>query len=76
MAVCQSLNGLTDATLSGASSLPQFDSRVSAQSQWREYEGGDHAIMVGSVKNLIVPQQNAAPLVYCRGKMGALPMLA
>lgn len=30
---------------------------------WREYEGGDHAIMVGSVKNLIVPQQNAGPLV-------------
>jgi 3-hydroxy-9,10-secoandrosta-1,3,5(10)-triene-9,17-dione monooxygenase reductase component len=32
--------------------------------------------MVGSVKNLIVPQQNAAPLVYCHGKMGALPMPA
>ena len=30
---------------------------------WREYEGGDHAIMVGAVKNLIVPQQTAAPLV-------------
>jgi len=43
---------------------------------WREYEGGDHAIMVGSVKNLIVPQQNAGPLVYCHGKMGALPMPA
>jgi hypothetical protein len=49
---------------------------VSAPSQWREYEGGDHAIMVGSVKNLIVHQQNAAPLVYCHGKMGALPMPA
>jgi hypothetical protein len=49
---------------------------VSAPSQWRKYEGGDHAIMVGSVKNLIVHQQNAAPLVYCHGKMGALPMPA
>lgn len=43
---------------------------------WREYEGGDHAIMVGSVKNLIVPAQNAGPLVYCNGKMGALPVEA
>lgn len=43
---------------------------------WREYEGGDHAIMVGAVKNLIVPQHEAGPLVYCNGKMGALPALA
>ena len=43
---------------------------------WREYEGGDHAIMVGAVKNLIVPQQQTSPLVYCRGKMGALPAFA
>ncbi|MFJ7311585.1 flavin reductase family protein [Pseudomonas sp. NPDC098747] len=43
---------------------------------WREYEGGDHAIMVGAVKNLIVPEQCTGPLVYCHGKMGALPVLA
>ncbi|MNF96220.1 Flavin-dependent monooxygenase, reductase subunit HsaB [compost metagenome] len=43
---------------------------------WREYEGGDHAIMVGAVKNLIVPRQSSGPLVYCHGKMGALPVLA
>jgi len=43
---------------------------------WREYEGGDHAIMVGAVKNLIVPASPASPLVYCRGKMGALPAFA
>lgn len=43
---------------------------------WREYEGGDHAIMVGAVKNLIVPQQPSRPLVYCRGKMGSLPAFA
>jgi len=28
------------------------------------------------VKNLIVPQQQTRPLVYCRGKMGALPAFA
>jgi len=43
---------------------------------WREYEGGDHAIMVGAVQNLIVPQQQSRPLVYCRGKMGSLPAFA
>ena len=43
---------------------------------WREYAGGDHAIMVGAVKNLIVPEQHSGPLVYCHGKMGALPVLA
>jgi len=32
--------------------------------------------MVGSAKSLIVPRQNAAPLVHCHGKMGALPMPA
>jgi 3-hydroxy-9,10-secoandrosta-1,3,5(10)-triene-9,17-dione monooxygenase reductase component len=32
--------------------------------------------MVGAVKNLIVPEQVAAPLVYCHGKMGALPAVA
>ncbi|EZH77826.1 flavin reductase [Ectopseudomonas composti] len=43
---------------------------------WREYEGGDHAILVGEVKNLIVAEQSPAPMIYCRGKMGALPALA
>jgi len=43
---------------------------------WREYEGGDHAIMVGAVLDLHVPEQPSNPLVYCRGKMGALPALA
>ena len=43
---------------------------------WREYEGGDHAIMVGAVKNLIVPEQAPSPLVYCRGKMAELPAFA
>lgn len=43
---------------------------------WREYEGGDHAILVGAVKNLIVPEQSPAPMIYCRGKMGALAAIA
>ncbi|MBD9680742.1 flavin reductase family protein [Pseudomonas sp. PDM18] len=43
---------------------------------WREYEGGDHAILVGAVKNLIVPDQQITPMIYCRGKMGALQAFA
>jgi 3-hydroxy-9,10-secoandrosta-1,3,5(10)-triene-9,17-dione monooxygenase reductase component len=43
---------------------------------WREYEGGDHAILVGEVKNLIVTEATAEPMIYCRGKMGALPAIA
>ncbi|MBD8573181.1 flavin reductase family protein [Pseudomonas syringae] len=43
---------------------------------WREYEGGDHAIMVGAIKNLILPDQPAEPMVYCRGKMGGLTIAA
>ncbi|MER1947889.1 flavin reductase family protein [Stutzerimonas stutzeri] len=43
---------------------------------WREYEGGDHAILVGAVRNLIVPPQRVEPMIYCRGKMGALPAFA
>ncbi|MFC4863277.1 flavin reductase family protein [Pseudomonas sp. MAHUQ-62] len=43
---------------------------------WREYEGGDHAILVGAVRNLIVPEQDVIPMIYCRGKMGALQAFA
>jgi flavin reductase (DIM6/NTAB) family NADH-FMN oxidoreductase RutF len=42
---------------------------------WREYDGGDHAIIVGAVKNLILPEQAVTPMVYYRGKLGALPTL-
>lgn len=40
---------------------------------WREYDGGDHAIIVGAVKNLIVPEREVIPMLYHRGKMGAAP---
>ncbi|RRV10656.1 flavin reductase [Pseudomonas sp. v388] len=43
---------------------------------WREYDGGDHAIIVGAVKNLILPQTPITPMIYHRGKLGALPGLA
>lgn len=43
---------------------------------WREYDGGDHAIIVGAVKNLILPQTPPTPMLYHRGKLGALPGLA
>lgn len=39
-------------------------------SLWKEYEGGDHAILVGKMENVIV-DQDADPMVYCRGKMTA-----
>lgn len=42
---------------------------------WREYEGGDHAILVGAVKNLVVPELSIDPMIYCGGKMGALSAL-
>ncbi|AAZ37768.1 flavin reductase [Pseudomonas amygdali pv. tabaci str. ATCC 11528] len=42
---------------------------------WREYDGGDHAIIVGAVKNLILPAVPVTPMVYHRGKMGALPAI-
>jgi flavin reductase (DIM6/NTAB) family NADH-FMN oxidoreductase RutF len=42
---------------------------------WREYDGGDHAIIVGAVKNLILPSEPLTPMLYHRGKLGALPTL-
>lgn len=35
---------------------------------WREYEGGDHAILVGEVESISINEE-AAPMVYCQGKM-------
>ncbi|TBU92048.1 flavin reductase family protein [Phytopseudomonas dryadis] len=43
---------------------------------WREYDGGDHAIMVGAVRNLILPDEQPVPMIYHRGKLGALPAIA
>ena len=43
---------------------------------WREYDGGDHAIIVGAVKNLIVPEQEVIPMLSHRGRMGAAPIYA
>ncbi|MCF5226834.1 flavin reductase, partial [Pseudomonas syringae] len=40
--------------------------------RWREYDGGDHAISAGAVKNLIRPAIPVTPMIYHRGKMGAL----
>lgn len=43
---------------------------------WWEYEGGDHAILVGAVKNLIVTEQAPSPHGLLSRKMSALPVLA
>ncbi|TBU73079.1 flavin reductase [Pseudomonas daroniae] len=63
------LSALGNPLLEGATAIIECE-------LWREYEGGDHAILVGAVKNLIVPEEAVVPMVYCRGKMGALPALA
>ncbi|MFR0673241.1 flavin reductase family protein [Enterobacterales bacterium AW_CKDN230030176-1A_HGKHYDSX7] len=42
---------------------------------WREYDGGDHAIIVGAVKHLILPDEPVPPMLYHKGKLGALPPL-
>ena len=74
--------GNMEASLTVLATSPSLDSgdlkafHHQAQMVLREYEGGDHAIMVGAVKNLIVPRQDAGPMIYCHGKMGALPVLA
>ena len=43
---------------------------------WREYDGGNHAIIVGAVQNLILPTTPLMPMLYHRGKLGALPEIA
>lgn len=43
---------------------------------WRNYEGGDHAILVGEVVNLIMPAEPRVPMAYHRGQLAALPALA
>lgn len=37
---------------------------------WREYEGGDHAILVGEVESITM-NDDTTPMVYCKGKMAA-----
>ena len=39
-------------------------------SLWKEYEGGDHAILVGKVEAVEI-DNDQQPMVYCRGKMAA-----
>ncbi|MBJ9974269.1 flavin reductase family protein [Pseudomonas sp. S75] len=64
-----SLSALGNPLLAGATAIIECE-------LWREYEGGDHAIMVGKVHNLIVPDDAPSPMVYCRGKMASLPAFA
>lgn len=60
---------LGNALLSKATAIIECD-------LWREYDGGDHAIIVGAVRNLILPAEPVTPMVYHRGKLGPLPVLA
>ena len=67
--IAWTLSALGNPILAGATAVIECE-------LWREYEGGDHAIMVGKVHNLIVPEQAPRPMVYCRGKMASLPAFA
>ncbi|MFN3881738.1 MAG: flavin reductase family protein [Nitrincola lacisaponensis] len=60
------LSELGNPLLPGASAIIECE-------LWREYDGGDHAIIVGEVKCLRLPDQDIEPLLYHRGKLGALP---
>ena len=61
------LSALGNPILEGATAIIECE-------LWREYEGGDHAIIVGEVKNLILPTEPVTPMIYHRGKLGALPV--
>jgi 3-hydroxy-9,10-secoandrosta-1,3,5(10)-triene-9,17-dione monooxygenase reductase component len=60
------LSGLGNPLLKNATAIIECE-------LWREYEGGDHAILVGAVKNLILPEPVPVSMIYHRGKLGALP---
>lgn len=60
------LSGQGNPLLEGATAIIECE-------LWREYEGGDHAIVVGKVTNLILPHEPVTPMIYHRGKLGALP---
>lgn len=50
--------------------VPLIDGAVATIecSLWKEYEGGDHAILIGKMEQASV-NEDASPMVYCRGKM-------
>ncbi|WP_062263849.1 flavin reductase family protein [Endozoicomonas arenosclerae] len=56
----------------GQTGVPVIEGAVATIecSLWNEYDGGDHAILVGKVEYIHL-DQNSAPLVYCRGQMSA-----
>ena len=38
----------------------------------REYDGSDHVIVIGQVRNLDIRQAAAEPLLYFRGRLGGM----
>ncbi|WP_461535021.1 flavin reductase family protein [Spongorhabdus nitratireducens] len=39
-------------------------------SLWNEYEGGDHAILIGKIEHIHL-ESDSNPMVYCRGQLSA-----
>ena len=56
----------------GETGVPVIEGAVSTLEciLWNEYEGGDHAILIGQVKHIQLNEENT-PMVYCRGKITA-----
>jgi flavin reductase (DIM6/NTAB) family NADH-FMN oxidoreductase RutF len=59
----------------GVTGVPVLASTVAVMEccHWRQYEGGDHAILVGEVQHM-ANDSGRSPMVYCRGDMGSWPM--
>ncbi len=58
---------------SGVSGAPRLEGAVATMecSRWHEYEGGDHAILIGRIEHMQCNDEQA-PMVYCRGSFSAL----
>jgi len=57
----------------GASGAPILAGAVATMecSRWHEYEGGDHAILIGRIEHMHCNDEQT-PMVYCRGSFSAL----
>lgn len=57
----------------GAIGAPTLERAVATMecSRWHEYEGGDHAILIGRIEHMHCNDEQT-PMVYCRGSFSAL----
>ncbi|WP_221796332.1 flavin reductase family protein [Oceanobacter mangrovi] len=57
----------------GLSGAPVLNNAVATMecARWHEYEGGDHAILIGRIEHMHCNDEQT-PMVYCRGSFSAL----